>query len=275
MILLLDAGNSRLKWAILRNGHFEHGGALERTGDAVKELASAAWGELDAPESILVANVAGEPLRRALNSWVKRHWKLTPEYVVASAEQFGIRNAYTEPNRLGIDRWLALLAARELFQGPLCVVDCGTALTIDVLAQDNRHLGGLIIPGLQLMRDALVGRAEAIREQMQRASHEQVRLLGADTGSAVVGGTLYAEIAVIDRIFADLRAELGNELRCILTGGDAPHLQSLLSAQAHYEADLVLRGLARLARARRTEVIQQSIDPGSAAADEPCAESSL
>lgn len=248
MILLLDAGNSRLKWAILRNGHFEHGGVLEQTGDAVKELASAAWGELDAPESVLVANVAGEPLRRALNSWMRRHWKLTPDYVVACAEQFGIRNAYAEPGRLGVDRWLALLAARELFQGPLCVIDCGTALTIDVLAQDDRHLGGLIIPGLQLMRDALVGRAEAIREQMRQASHEQVRLLGADTGSAVVGGTLYAEIAVIDRIFADLRAELGNGLRCILTGGDAPRLQPLLSASTHHEADLVLRGLARVAR---------------------------
>ena len=272
MILLLDAGNSRLKWAILRNGHFEHGGILEQVGGGIKELASAAWGELDAPESVLVANVAGEPLRRALNSWMKRRWKLTPEYAVASAEQFGIRNAYVEPNHLGIDRWLALLAARELFQGPLCVVDCGTALTIDVLAQDNRHLGGLIIPGMQLMRDALVGRAEAIREQMQMASHEQVRLLGADTGSAVIGGTLYAEISVIDRVFADLRGELGNGLRCVLTGGDAPRLQPLLSVRAHYEADLVLRGLARVARAHGAKVPPQNVSPDSVVASEPCVE---
>ncbi|MBI5462582.1 MAG: type III pantothenate kinase [Gammaproteobacteria bacterium] len=269
MILLLDAGNSRLKWAVLRNGHFEHGGVLEQSGDAIKELASAAWGELDAPEAVLVANVAGEPLRRALNSWVKRHWKLAPEYVVACAEQCGIRNAYAEPNRLGVDRWLALLAARELFQGPLCIVDCGTALTIDALAQDNRHLGGLIIPGLQLMREALAGRAEAIREQMQSASHEQVRLLGADTGSAVVGGTLYAEIAVIDRVLDDLRTELGNGLRCVLTGGDAARLQPLLATRVHYEADLVLRGLARVARERSVEATQQDRSPGAAAANVP------
>jgi type III pantothenate kinase len=258
MILILDAGNSRLKWAILRNGHFEHGGILGHTGDALKELASAAWGELDIPESILVANVAGEPFRRALNSWVRRHWKLTPEYLVADAELFGIRNAYAEPSRLGIDRWLALLAARELHKGPLCIVDCGTALTIDALAQDNRHLGGLIIPGLQLMRDALVGRAEAIREQMQSASHEQVRLLGADTGSAVVGGTLYAEVAVIDRVLADLRAELGTGLRCVLTGGDAEGIVPLLTTRVHHEADLVLKGLARVARSRITETGQQA-----------------
>ncbi|MBI5040313.1 MAG: type III pantothenate kinase [Gammaproteobacteria bacterium] len=269
MILLLDAGNSRLKWAILRNGHFEHGGVLEQTGDAIKELASAAWGELDAPEAVLVANVAGEPLRRALNSWVKRHWKLTPEYVVARAEQFGVRNAYAEPSDLGIDRWLALLAARELFPGPVCVIDCGTALTIDALAHDSRHLGGLIIPGLQLMRDALVGRAEAIREQMKSASHEQVRLLGADTGSAVVGGTLYAEIAVIDRVLEDLRVELGNGLRCVLTGGDAPRLRPLLATSVHYEADLVLQGLARIARARKAEVAQQGIDLDAAVANVP------
>ncbi len=253
MILLLDAGNSRLKWAILRNGHFESGGVLDLVGDTIKELASAAWAELDTPECVLVANVNGEPFRRGLNAWVKRHWKLTPDYVVAEAELFGIRNAYAEPARLGIDRWLALLAARDIFNGPMCIVDCGTALTIDVLAEDNRHLGGLIIPGLNLMRDALVGRAESIREQMQSATHEQVRLLGADTGSAVVGGTLYAVVAVIDRVMDDLRVELGAGLRCVLTGGDAQGLLPLLATRARLETDLVLLGLTRIAHSRRID----------------------
>ena len=112
MILLLDAGNSRLKWAVLRNGHYEYGGVLEHGVVAIKELASAAWSLLDPPEAVLVANVAGEALRRALNSWIKRHWKLTPEYLAAPREEFGIHNAYREAARLGIDRWLALLAAR-------------------------------------------------------------------------------------------------------------------------------------------------------------------
>lgn len=250
MILLLDAGNSRLKWATLRNGHFEHGGAWALDANAIKEMASATWGDIGLPEAVFVANVAGEPVRRALNSWIKRHWKLIPEYISAGSEQFGIRNAYAEPARLGVDRWLAILAARELFKGPLCVVDCGTALTIDVLAEDGRHLGGLIVPGMQLMRDSLIGRSEAIRGQLDQASHEQVTLLGTDTGSAVAGGTLYAEVAVVDRILSDLRAELGDGLRCILTGGDAQRLQPLLGCRAHYEADLVLLGLARVARAR-------------------------
>jgi type III pantothenate kinase len=266
MILLLDAGNSRLKWAMLRNGHFEHGGSLEHTAEAIKEFASAAWGHFDAPEAVLVANVAGEPLRRALNSWIKRRWKLTPEYVVPCTEQFGIRNAYSEPARLGVDRWLALLAARELFDGALCVIDCGTALTVDVLAHDNRHLGGLIIPGMQLMRDALTARAEGIRGQIDQASHAQVTLLGTDTGSAVAGGTLYAEVAFIDRILADLRAEVGPRLRCIITGGDALRLQSLLASNAHYEADLVLFGLARVARARSREADEPVAPPGISAA---------
>ncbi len=264
MILLLDAGNSRLKWAMLRNGLYEHGGVLEQTGTAIKELASAAWSELDKPEYVFVANVAGEATRRALNSWIKRHWKLTPEYVLAEVEQFGIRNAYAEPERLGVDRWLALLAARDLFKGALCVIDCGTALTIDMLAHDNRHLGGLIIPGLTLMRDALIGRTETIRDQMQAASHEQVRLLGADTGSAVVGGTLYAQIAVIDRVLADLSAELGATMRCVLTGGDAPQLLPLLATHVHYEADLVLLGLARIARSRIAEPV--SVDTATTVA---------
>lgn len=250
MILLLDAGNSRLKWAMLRNGHFEHGGSFEHAANAVGELASAAWGELEPPQAVLIANVAGEPFRRALNSWIKRRWKLIPGYLQASAEEFGIRNAYREPARLGIDRWLALLAARERYNGPLCVIDCGTALTVDVLAQDNRHLGGLIIPGMRLMQDALTGRAEGIRQQIQEASHEQVTLLGTDTGSAVAGGTLYAEVAVIDRVLTDLRVELGQQLRCVLTGGDAPRLQPLLAFRTEIDPDLVLLGLARVAKSR-------------------------
>ncbi len=248
MILLLDAGNSRLKWAILRNGQFEHGGVMAQPGNAIKEFASATWGDFDAPDAVMVANVAGEPFRRALNSWVKRHWKRAPENIVATAEQFGVVNAYAEPAKLGVDRWLALLAARELHEGPLCVIDCGTALTIDVLGQDNRHLGGLIVPGIQLMRDALAGRSETIRLQIEQATPQQVTLLGADTGSAVSGGTLYAAVALIDRILADLRAEFGSQLQCILTGGDAQQLQPILSQKCHLEDDLVLLGLARVAR---------------------------
>lgn len=248
MILLLDAGNSRLKWALLRNGQFEHGGALEHTQTPLKELATAAWSELDKPEGIWVANVAGETLRRSLNAWVRRRWKLAPVYVTASAEQCGIRNAYAQPQCLGVDRWLALLAARERYTGPLCIVDCGTALTFDLLAADNRHLGGLIVPGLQLMRDALAERSEAIRTGIEQAKAEQVAFLGSNTGTAVTGGTLYAVVATIDRILGDLKAEVGRNLHCILTGGDATRLLPLLACKAQHEPDLVLYGLARLAR---------------------------
>lgn len=248
MILLLDAGNSRLKWAILRNGAFEHGGSFALDQGGIGELASAAWAEVDRPAAVFVANVAGEGLRRAISSWTKRRWKLIPEYVLATAEAFGVRNAYREPERLGVDRWLALLGARELFSDALCVIDCGTALTIDVLAPDDRHLGGLIIPGMRLMHDALTGRAEGVRQQIADASHEQVTLLGTDTGSAVAGGCLYAEVAVIDRVLADLQVELRVPLRCVLTGGDAQRISPLLAVRGELQPDLVLRGLARLAR---------------------------
>lgn len=248
MILLLDAGNSRLKWAMLRNADLEHGGSFALAQGNIGELASAAWSELERPAAVIVANVAGEPVRRGLNSWAKRRWKLVPEYVQAVAEAFGVRNAYRQPERLGIDRWLALLGARELFNGALCVVDCGTALTIDVLAQDDQHLGGLIIPGMRLMQHALTERSETVRQQIADASHAQVTLLGTDTGSAVAGGTLYAEVAMIDRVFDDLQAELGEPLHCVLTGGDAQRLAPLLAVRGDLEADLVLRGLARIAR---------------------------
>ncbi len=264
MILLLDAGNSRCKWAILRNGHFEHGGVFEHRNADIKELASAAWSALDAPAAVLVANVVGDPIRRHLNSWMKRHWKVTPEYLGSTAEQFGIRNAYAEPASLGVDRWLALLAARELYQGPLCIVDCGTALTVDVLSQDDRHLGGVIVPGLQLMRESLLARAKGVREGAESTPQQQISLLGTDTGSAVAGGTLYAIVAVVDRMVSDLKAEMGKNLRCIVTGGDAPALLPLLRDPVQHEPELVLQGIARIARTRLNESAEapaQAIEP--------------
>ncbi|HEB98625.1 MAG TPA: type III pantothenate kinase [Thiotrichales bacterium] len=251
MILLLDAGNSRLKWAFLDEAGLHEGGALDRAGAQTRDLARQAWGEMEAPEAAYVANVGGATLRRSLTAWMTRNWRITPVFVAAEAEAFGVRNAYARPEGLGVDRWLALIAARGRGKGPVAVVDAGTAITIDVLSAKGQHLGGLIVPGISLMREALAERAEGIGGLPSLAETPPEGLLAADTGSAVIGGTLYAAVAVIDRVLADVRQELGANTRCFITGGDAEQLLPLLATQPRHAPGLVLEGLAMVARRDR------------------------
>ncbi|WJW75121.1 type III pantothenate kinase [Thiohalobacter sp. IOR34] len=257
MILLIDAGNSRLKWACYEAGKFTRNGALDRAAGPTKDLVRDAWADLETPRAVYVANVAGDTLRRSLTAWMKRNWQLTPRFVQSSAEGLGVRNAYADPKRLGVDRWLALVAARASVRGPVCVVDCGTAITIDALSAQGCHLGGLILPGLALMRRSLVEGTEGIGELPALDQTEPPQtLLASDTGQAIIAGTLYAAVATLDRILGDLRAELGGRLRCLLTGGDAEQLRELLSVPTRHEPRLVLKGLARLVDAELQEAAE-------------------
>ena len=254
MILLVDAGNSRLKWGWLKAGRYRHGGALDyEQGNARRSLAEQAWGDAAPPRAVFVASVAGPSLRRSLTAWMRHHWQLKPRFLVAEAEAQGVRNAYTRPERLGVDRWLAMIGARKRFRGHLCLVDCGTAITLDVLAKDGRHLGGLIVPGLQAMQRALAreGAALALPAEVETAvpAATEGTLFAADTENAIHLGTLYEAVALVDRVMEDVRLELGGGVRLVLTGGDAGRLQPLLANRPTRVDDLVLRGLAIMAQA--------------------------
>ena len=156
---------------------------------------------------------------------------------------YGVSNAYTSPERLGADRWATLVAAHHLYPGPSCVVDCGTAVTIDAVAGTGEHLGGLILPGLTMMRQALVENTQGIG----RVATGDVSLLARNTDDGVTAGTLYALVAALDRIVADVAAELDGEVALLLTGGDAGMLLPLLQDSWQHEPDLVLQGLAVIA----------------------------
>jgi type III pantothenate kinase len=251
MILLVDAGNTRIKWAGLEGGALQSGATvLRRDGAEDVDSLATLWAVLPVPQRLLIASVAGAEFGVRVGAWSKKFWGIEPEFVTAQAQSFGVANAYTEPQRLGVDRWLALIAARRVVTGPVCVVDCGTALTVDVMAEDGAHLGGLIIPGLGLMRRALLEKTAGIEAAIGGIPHEEVSLLAKDTRSGVMGGTLYATIAVIDRIVQDVTEAIGADLGCVLTGGDADTVRPLLPAGFHYEPELVLKGLAIVAGAK-------------------------
>ncbi len=256
--LLLDIGNSRLKWARTAPRRRGSAGRLLGPGaaprpepEALAAFARRHWSRLR-PRRVLAANVAGPSFAAALQDWCTGTWGLQAELVTAPARGWGVVNAYAEPARLGPDRWAALVAARRRTQGACCVVDAGTALTFDVLDREGRHLGGLIVPGLELMRRALLQGTGELAARAGPSGPDAPpapatdALLARDTSQAVQAGTLYAAVATVDRVLADLEAELGGLAR-LLSGGDAPALLPLLSGRYDHAPHLVLEGLAIMA----------------------------
>jgi len=258
MILLLDVGNTRLKWAWLENGHAGAARAVQHHG------APAAWqseletwqAELEAegrsPDRIMVANVAGGSFARLLGGWTKARFGFWPEFVTAVRSACGVTNAYARPAVLGVDRWLGMIAARHAGESPACIVNAGTAVTVDALAGDGQHLGGFILPGLQLMQEALYARTGNVQAAAAAESAQTNGLFGINTAAAVEQGIPLAIAALADRAFAELARRTHQTPRILLTGGDAERLRPELAHPAEIVPDLVLAGLAVFAGEART-----------------------
>lgn len=245
MNLLVDIGNARVKWAVQDASSWNSGQPLIRRQKAFKDLARPAWKELPTPDRVIVSSVAGEDYRKSVHTWVKRRWKISPEFLRAEVQQCGVTNAYSAPQRLGSDRWANLLAVHAHYKGPAVVIDCGTAITIDAIAADGTHLGGLIVPGMDLMAKALTEGTAGV--QIHEKDSQEIGLLARSTESAVSGGVLYAAVSLIDRVSLDLKVELGSAATILLTGGDASRIMPLLSIKPGHDPELVLKGLALFA----------------------------
>ncbi len=244
MNLLLDIGNSSIKWAQAEGTTLLAGGSVMHRDADFESLASHAWQAIDTPQRVVVSNVAGSAIAASLNAWTERHWQLKPCFIRAARQVAGLTNAYTHPETLGVDRWAAMLGARMDYTGALCVVDCGTAITMDHVASDGVHRGGLILAGIDMMQQALQGSTANLR--VPGARHD-VSLLACNTDDAIASGSLYAAAAAIDRIAGDIAATSKEPLHTVLTGGDAVRVLPLLTITARYDPDLVLKGLAVLA----------------------------
>jgi type III pantothenate kinase len=237
-------GNSRIKW-----GFAEHGKLIAHGEDnhpsRLSAFAAKHWSECEKPSAVIISNVSKQSLGERIHQWVVRQWEIEPILVIPQAECKGVVNAYAEPSQLGSDRWAMLIAARHLTRSPAFIVSCGTAITVDALDSKGQHLGGLILPGLEMMRNALVAKTERIKLNEQEAKTPV--FLASDTKGAVMGGTLYTAVAAIDRISRDVLSELGASTQCFITGGDAFQLLKLLSGKYEHHPHLVLEGLVYLA----------------------------
>ncbi len=245
--LLIDAGNTNLKWAVSHNGEMS---VAQRMAYADKDLVQALsqrWPLAIPPKRVLLASVTTELRVRALKDWVQKSWNLPLEIISAQAQACGVVNGYAQPDQLGADRWAALIAARYLLSGAVCVVDCGTATTLDVINAEGRHLGGVIIPGLVLMRSSLLENTARIRDDASGAAEV---LLARDTQSAVSGGSLQATAGFVERLQREVQKIIGVPMTTILCGGSAPDLLPLLPGDVRYQPDLVLKGLNIIAMSK-------------------------
>jgi len=242
VILLADVGNSRIKWVGCEAGEFQRRGRAAHGTESWSELADRLWVDLPHPARVLIVSVAGPEARAELSQWVQRNWTIEAEFVVSATAACGIRNSYAEPERMGADRWVAMIAARALLGPRTCyVVDCGTAVTIDALAADGQHLGGVIIPGMRLMREALYRETRQIPPETG-----EPHLFGQSTCDCVWGGALYAVASAIDGITERMIASHGPGAR-LLTGGGAEAVLPFLRGEYRLELDLIFSGLRVIA----------------------------
>jgi type III pantothenate kinase len=244
MNLLVDIGNTSVKWAQASGQQLDKQGQFVHRGDDLDMLLGQAWGALDKPERILVSNVAGAALAERLSAWVDRSWQIRPQFIRAGRRAAGVTNAYTQPERLGSDRWAALIAAWQATGDTVCVVDCGTAITLDLVGPDGGHRGGLILAGVTMMQQALC--AQTADLTLPPGEQAPV-LLATTTSDAISSGSLYAAAAAVDRIVADMAASTHLQPAVVITGGDAQRLAPLFRVTATHVADLVLKGIAILA----------------------------
>ena len=247
-VLLLDIGNTRLKWARLKGEIFLPGNEIIHAGQLEDEiLAQVAQGI--SPDRVVAASVAGDKNEVLLRKWGQRQFQKEIEFVTVVQQEHGVINGYTEPAQLGSDRWAAMVAARQERQGNLCVIDAGTALTLDLLQADGHHLGGYILPGLKLMQCCLLEgtKIPISTDSVILAGSSQV---GDNTNSCIANGALQAACGLIERTIMQYEQQYNDKILFIITGGDSQYLADNLSVPCAIEPDLVLRGVGHIARSR-------------------------
>lgn len=274
--LLIDAGNSRVKWALadaqgrfLDSGVFAHSfdeasdGPAQRAGAGAGDAPALACGEnvvpewtgLPAPSGAWISNVAGGTVGERLGALIDAHWPELPRTFVRACErQCGVVNGYASPGRLGSDRWAGLIGAHAAYPGePLLIATLGTATTLEALTADGRFVGGMIAPGWSLMMRSL---GEHTAQLPTLAADSERSLVGDalarhwfanETHHAITAGSLLAQAGLLERAWRELCRAWGEPVRLVVSGGAAADVAGALDVPHTRHDTLVLSGLALIA----------------------------
>ena len=241
MILFLDIGNTAMKWRL-------YDGASMRQGDAVHRRE---WADLAAMTDIEwhrlgrieVASVAGHQADAELQAQICSLARVRPRFYYSRASDAGVVNAYNSPERLGVDRWLAVIEAWHQ-HGAAIIVDCGSALTLDAVSASGHHLGGYIVPGLGMLERSLIQGTGSVR--LDPGPAEDGLSPGRSTSEGVRNGIMRMTVAFITDAVVALQQGLPDTAPVLLTGGDAARVLRVLPIGAELAPDLVLDGLERV-----------------------------
>jgi len=248
-VLAIDAGNSRIKWGIA-----DDSGWLRRAWVDTTDAASigAAIEDLPAPMYIVVSNVAGDGVRDAMTRALA-HLTVAPVWVRAREQQCGVRSGYADPAQLGSDRWAGLIAAWKLYRCACIVVNAGTTVTVDALSGDGVFLGGVIVPGMELMRRSLARGTAQLTLQPGTFCY-----FPDNTADAIISGAINALAGAIDRMrgYMEKMGQFGEDgghaehdrPLVLLSGGAAALIQPQLNGRTKLVDNLVLEGLLEMAR---------------------------
>lgn len=239
MILEFDVGNSVLKWrlldaerAIVQRGNLASTEQLQDISDSLEQVSR-----------LRVASVAADETAAAIDSWAHSVLGVEAEFARTTATFDGLINSYAEPERMGVDRWLAMLAAYVPRRSAVLVIDAGTAVTLDYVEADGRHRGGYILPGRRLSQAALLRDTSRVRF----SEHVDVLPLpGSSTAEAVSNGALFAVVAAVESAIGQAQEFWGQQFSIVLTGGDGSDILRHLntgSLACEFVPDLVFEGL--------------------------------
>ena len=241
MKLMVDIGNTRIKWA-LHDGDqaVVFGKFMQR--DYVNGFEQVPE---DSLQAIYYASVTSPEKEQVLVEYFEKRWGAVAIKLHTSDVCCGVSNGYQQPGQLGVDRWAAIIAARQMFQEPVCVVDCGSAVTVDAIDEGGCHLGGYIIPGLSMQQQLLRHGTAAVDVDDVIVSQSG---WGNTTNSCVTHGCAEAVAGLIERSHRQLEHQYGKSVVTVVTGGDAAVILPLLEHQVQHEEHLVLMGMAYMSR---------------------------
>ncbi|MCH9699542.1 MAG: type III pantothenate kinase [Gammaproteobacteria bacterium] len=239
--LLVDIGNTRIKWSFGDMDRLTLDGSqalLHRDETDLTAQINQLWSTLQPPTQVWVSNVAGSEIENQISNWVQLNWGVKALFIKEISQLPRITSQYSL-GTIGVDRWMALLGLYGRYSLPAIVIDCGTAITADILVEGPIHLGGVIMPGFVLMRESLKQGAKAL-PVVADCNFDGI---GGNTIQAISSGLLNAVAGMVQRLAAQVEGMGCPPPQLVLSGGDAGLIAPVLGGQVEIDPDLVLYGI--------------------------------
>ena len=239
MNLLLDIGNTSIAWAVHKtNKILQTGSFFYDAGKIEKSILNQLSSFADAT-SVLVSSVLSQEKTIEITDLFQLKWNCMVWQAKTTSEFSGLKNSYKNPEQMGVDRWLNMIAARAEFNNHLILIDCGTAMTIDIVKVNGQHAGGFILPGLMMIQDTLISNTNRIKVDSNTTGIIEP---ANNTQDAISNGAMISLVASIENVFNRF-IDNNEKTDCVITGGDASQVMRNLSINYVHRPMLIFDGL--------------------------------